>query len=334
MPPPDPAPRAPSNREYPTSAAHPRAETDLHRAVVGGLRQALASHFTDPFVTVASDLLVFYVPGDRRRHVLPDLFVVRGVAPRERPNYLVWEEGKGPDFVLEVVTPASRAEDTEEKLRLYRDVLLVPEYFLFDPEGDALTPPLQGYRLEDTEYQPIEPVAGGRLPSDILGLHLRAEGGQLRFYDPAAGRWLPSPDELTARSVAERERAELEQQWVRIEEQRTNAGRALTRASQAQAEASQAQAEAAQRQAEAARVLGEAQRLQDEARRALELAARRQAAAAAAQEEAARQWAEFERLREQVGRQAAEAEVQRLRRELEFLRRPGPSGGTPGERGV
>ncbi len=321
---PPPPTRPTANHDYPTGPGRPRAETDSHRALVDGLRQTLEAHFTgDPFVTVAARLLVFYVPGDRRRHVLPDLMVVRGVARRDRPNYLVWEEGKGPDVVLEVTTPATRAEDTEEKFRLYRDVLLVPEYYLFDPDGDTLDPPLQGYLLQNGGYQPVE-AAGGRLASAALGLELAADGGRLRFYDAAAGKWLPTPEELAAKAAADRERAELEGHWARIAAQQAEAARALARAGQAQAEASQAQAEARQRQAEAARAQEEAGRLLVAAGRAQDLAARKQAEAAAAQEEATRQQAEVGRLREQVGRLAAEAEVARLRRELEYLRRFGP----------
>jgi hypothetical protein len=63
-------------------------------------------------------------------------------------------------------------------------VLQVPEYFIFDPTEDYLDPPLQGFRLVDGEYLPIEPV-DGRLPSDVLGLHLERDGKELRFYDPA-----------------------------------------------------------------------------------------------------------------------------------------------------
>ena len=45
----------------------------------------------------------------------------------------------------------------------------VAEYFLFDPRGEYLSPALQGYRLIEGQYVPIEPVSG-RLPSVELGL--------------------------------------------------------------------------------------------------------------------------------------------------------------------
>ncbi|MFO0810134.1 MAG: Uma2 family endonuclease [Gemmataceae bacterium] len=301
-----PASSVPSNADYPTSAGRPRVETEFHRALVDEVRRALDRHFTDPFICVAAGLLVFYVPGDRRRHVTPDLFVARGVARRDRPNYLIWEEGKGPDFVLEVTTLASRTEDTEEKFRLYRDVLLVPEYFLFDPQGDALDPPLQGYRLHNAGYLKIEPVDGA-LPSNVLGLHLRADGPKLRLYDPTARRWLPTLEELTAAESAEVQRRELAALWTQAAERQADVSRALGRATAAQVAAVKAQSEASTRLAEADRAQAEA--------------SARQAEAALAQEEAQRGQADVERLREQIARLAAEAEVETLRREVDYLRR-------------
>jgi len=41
---------------------------------------------------------------------------------------------------------------------------------------------------------PIEPVAG-RLPSQILGLHLERDGKELRLYNPATGSRLLKRDE-------------------------------------------------------------------------------------------------------------------------------------------
>lgn len=67
--------------------------------------------------------------------------------------------------------------------RIYRDDLRVLEYFLFDPLDEYLDPALQGYRLVEGEYRPIEPV-DGRLPSEVLGLHLEADRGFVRLFDP------------------------------------------------------------------------------------------------------------------------------------------------------
>ena len=158
------------------------AETDLHRLLIVDLIDSLDAFYNaDPMVYVSGNLLLFYVPGDRRRHVSPDVFVVKGVPKQRRRNFLVWEEGKGPDAVFEITSASTREEDEDDKFWLYQDTLRVPEYFLFDPLGEYLNPPLKGYRLRDGKYIPIRPVRG-RLPSRVLGLHLERSGSELRLF--------------------------------------------------------------------------------------------------------------------------------------------------------
>jgi Uma2 family endonuclease len=180
---------------YPTSDGKPMAETDWHRELMAALIATLQVYFeARPRVYVSGNLLLFYEPGNRRRHVSPDVFVVRGVAKRPRPNFLLWEEGRGPQFVIELTSSTTKDEDLRTKFALYQDTLRVREYFLFDPRGDYLSPQLQGYRLRQGRYRPIRAVAG-RLPSQVLGLHLERSGNDLRLFDPATGTWLPTPQE-------------------------------------------------------------------------------------------------------------------------------------------
>jgi Uma2 family endonuclease len=150
-----------SNPNYPTSDGRPMAETGHHRILMNDLIESLDAYFADdPTVYVSGNLLLFYEPGNRRRQISPDVFVVKGVAKHKRLNYLTWEEGKGPDFVIELTSSSTRHEDQDTKFRKYRDVLRVKEYFLFDPFGDYLKPPLQGYRLRAGVYQAIRPLQG------------------------------------------------------------------------------------------------------------------------------------------------------------------------------
>jgi hypothetical protein len=81
-------------------------------------------------------------------------------------------------------------------------VLKVKEYFLFDPMRDWLKPALRGYRLVESGYVPIQPV-DGRLPSEVLDLHLERDGTFLRLYDPASGQRIPTrPEVIAARDKA------------------------------------------------------------------------------------------------------------------------------------
>jgi Uma2 family endonuclease len=204
----DPLPTKMVLNGYPTTDGKPMAETDLHRDLMVALIQALQLFYAaDPMIYVSGNLLLFYERGNKRRHVSPDVFVCKGVARRVRPNYLLWEEGKGPDVVIELTSSSTRREDTTRKFALYRDVLKVREYFLFDPYREHLDPQLQGYRLRKGEYATIRPVQG-RLPSRVLGLHLEPRGEQVRLYDPATDQILTTPVEWAELEAEARLRAE------------------------------------------------------------------------------------------------------------------------------
>src|SRR5262249_11884550 len=124
----------------------------------------------------------------------------------KRRTFKVWEEHKCPDLVIEVTSKKTRDEDQKDKFKLYRDVLKVREYVLFDPEQEYLEPSLQGYRLVGERYKPIAMVAH-RLPSEVLGLHLERDGLDLRLYEPGTRLWLPTEEELErAFQAAEAER--------------------------------------------------------------------------------------------------------------------------------
>ncbi|HYV36931.1 MAG TPA: Uma2 family endonuclease [Gemmataceae bacterium] len=196
--------------DYPTSDGRPMAETDLHRELMFETIHTLQWWFAaDKMAYVSGNLLVFYEPGNRRRHLAPDVFVVKGVPNRKRNHYLIWEEGKGLDAVIELTSQSTREEDIDDKKWLYRDVLRVGEYFLFDPRAEYLNPPLQGFRLVGGDYVPIEPVEG-RLPSEVLGLHLERQGTQLRFWNPVTNQYLPTMEERERQQAEAVENAELQ----------------------------------------------------------------------------------------------------------------------------
>ncbi len=224
-------PRTRSN-DYPTRDGRPMAESDVHRDLMVDLIQALQDYYAGEQVYVSGNLLLFYEPGNRRKHVSPDVFIVKGVNPERRYNYLIWEERRGPDFVIELTSASTRDEDVNEKMVLYRDVLRVPEYFLFDPRCEYLDPPLQGYRLRRKRYMPVKPV-DGRLPSEVTGLHLERDGRTLRLYNPAASRRLLTRAERVAESQA---RAEREHAARLAAENEANRELASRRAAEARAE--------------------------------------------------------------------------------------------------
>lgn len=207
-------PPAPPQINYPDSDGQPMGETPYHCRNLTDLVETLDGwYLPDPQVFVAGNMFMYYMPGNPRRHVSPDVFVVKGVPKTrtpERRRYLVWEEGKGPDAVMELTSSSTSEADLETKFLIYQDDLKVPEYFLFDPYAEILNPPLVGYRLVDGDYVPIQPV-DGRLPSEVLGLHLERDGWQVRLWNPATKQWLLTPkEEREARQRAEGQRDQAE----------------------------------------------------------------------------------------------------------------------------
>ena len=188
--------------DYPTSDGKPLAENDPQLHAIHYVFGALLLHYRDRAdVYVSADLLIYYEEGNPRVSVAPDVFVVFGVEDRLRGNYKVWEEGKGPDFVLETASPNTWREDVERKPAVYAG-LGVREYFLYDPTGDHHSPRLQGYRLVDGEYERLPAVESIdrtlTIPSETLGLELRARGDRMRFRNPSTGEDLLSHDEERA----------------------------------------------------------------------------------------------------------------------------------------
>lgn len=229
---------------YPESDGKPMAETDVHIDALIYLRETLKAYFAaEPHVYVAGNMLLYYEEGNPAACVAPDVFVVRGVTKQERRTYKIWEEEQPPTVVFEITSRGTRLEDLGTKRFLYAQ-LGVREYFLYDPLGEYLRPSLQGYRLEDEEYERIASEREFVLVSEALGLELRLENGRLRVVYPETGEPLLTPAEAyAARRVAEARVLEEAVQRQIAEAQ------AVQEAAQRQAAESHAAQEAIQRQA-------------------------------------------------------------------------------------
>lgn len=214
--------------DYPSSDGQPVAESDFQLGPLLYAVSALRTYFQDRAdVYVAGNMFIYYEEGNPDAVVAPDVFVVLGTAKRERMSYMLWEEPKGPDFVLEITSRSTRTRDQGPKRGTYA-FLGVREYFQYDPTRDYLVPPLQGACLIAGTYQPLAPTVlpDGTLvlPSDVLGLDLRLEGDTLRFYDPRTGQKLLSHAESEqARREAEQARREAEARAVQAEQARREA---------------------------------------------------------------------------------------------------------------
>lgn len=190
----------------------------------------LTARFTDfdrrPDVFLDTDTNVCYDPTNLNARVAPDVYIAFGVdaeAIRPRQLYLPWEVGKVPDWVLEIASESTRRVDLVRKPLIYAQIG-VPEFWRFDPTGGRYYRfQLDGMRLVNGEYQPIELTTepDGILKgySEVLGLSLAWDEGWPRFYDPATGKYLQNWRQDREALRAEREEraaAEAELESARI----------------------------------------------------------------------------------------------------------------------
>ena len=155
----------------------------------------------------------------------PDLLIAFGVNPdayRRHNGYIISEQGKPPDFVLEVASRSTADIDTGAKRHDYA-ALGIPEYWRFDETGDYHGARLAGDRLTAGAYHPIriDELEDGVLQgySPILNLNLRWAHGQLEWHDPATGIHIVTLD-------SERNRADATQYLLDQERSRSDAERA------------------------------------------------------------------------------------------------------------
>ena len=211
--------------DYPSADGRPMAESDYQPTPLTYAVERLRQYFRNrDKVYVSGGLLIYYEEGNPAAVVAPDVFVVIGADSGDRFSYRLWEEPKGPDFVLEITSRTTYREDRGKKRELYRS-LGVREYWQYDPTGDYLEPPLQGAELIAGEYRRLagRELADGTLAlaSEVLGLELRLTERGLRFHDPETGRDLPNLAETDAAEQRERQgRQRAEQAAQRAERPR------------------------------------------------------------------------------------------------------------------
>jgi Uma2 family endonuclease len=214
--------------EYPEEDGQGMPEGDEQREYISYATKVLQIWFQDRSdIYVSGNLFVYYEQGNREASVSPDTFVVIGADKYNRGSYKLWEEdGKSPDFVLEITSASTVSKDRRDKPLIYRN-LGVKEYFQYDPSGKFLkVNSLQGMHLEHGKYVEIPTKSTNGVTSiwsDVLNLELRLYPDRgLRFYDPILDELLRSHEEealersqekqarLQAEMLAEQERSRAE----------------------------------------------------------------------------------------------------------------------------
>jgi Uma2 family endonuclease len=204
--------------EYPSSDGEPLAETDAHVEELLALRQALSWRYhDDPNVYVAGNNFIYYEENNPKKVFSPDVYVVKGVPKKRRRVFRLWEEGRAPCFVFEMSSCKTWLEDIGNKKALCA-FLGVREYFLYDPEGDVVKPPLQGFRLAGAEYHRIPARRDGAVESKELEVIFWLDD-ELRLHatDVETGKAVLRPHEVyQAHEEAEHALAEAEREIARL----------------------------------------------------------------------------------------------------------------------
>ena len=190
---------------YPESDGMPMGETDLHIHWIIRLRDILKCRYRETQTYVASNLLVYYDEGVPRHFVVPDVFVVLDCDPSFRRVYKTWEEPKPPQVVFEITSASTRRDDEVRKPEKYENIGVL-EYFLYDPTSEYLSPALRGFRRGPQGFQPIEMDSSARLSSEILGVTLELDGGELVLRDSENESVLLTHEELAEQQARNAER--------------------------------------------------------------------------------------------------------------------------------
>jgi Uma2 family endonuclease len=200
-------------------------ESQPHWKAKSSALDALGLHFKTigRAIYFADDLAVLY-PGEKP--FSPDILAVLDVEPTEDDEQMAWvvvDEGKGPDLVIEVLHRGDRDKDLVENVERYARHG-ISEYFVYDRARQQI----HGYRLPDpgaSRYQRILPQHG-YCRSTVLGLDLAILENTLRFLSGNAT--LPLSADLINRLEG------------MVESLETKADRAQAQADQAQVQADQA----------------------------------------------------------------------------------------------
>ena len=252
----------------PTDDGEP-LESNWHLAEIFALIHSMLWHWRDRKDYFAGGNMFVYFDPNRakdRNFRGPDFFLVKDVPWGDRPCWIVWEEGRAPNLVVELMSPSTKDMDLTTKYDIYEKMLQTPEYVAYDPA----TRELKAWRLKKGKYQPLKANAEGRIYLEQVDLWIGTiqcvvqghEGCWLRFFD-ADGRMIPMKGE------AEEVRADRAEEFYRKE-----AARADWEAARADAEV--AKAKAADERAKAAdeRAKSEAAKSEALARELAELKAR------------------------------------------------------------
>jgi len=151
----------------------------------------------------------------------------------EGRSYAVWQLGKTPDLVVEIVSN-TKGDELGDKLKKYEQ-MRIPIYVILDPNQQIQDELLAIYVLNGFGYHKLEPIPAYRFPEIGLGLTLwegafEGRSAQWLRWTDLNGKLIATGDEQRIRAEQEKERAEqekerAEQESIRAEQEKARAER-------------------------------------------------------------------------------------------------------------
>jgi Uma2 family endonuclease len=212
-----------------------------------------------PFVAFANVGLYSYI---KQEPMAPDVMVSLDVElpediwEKRHRSYMIWEYGKPPEVVIEIVSNTLGGEDQEKPLKYAR--MGVAYYVIYDPYQNLSDRVLRCYALSQTAYAEM---GDAWLPAVELGLSLWE--GEFEKWEDQWLRWCDRDGKIlqTGQERAAHERQRADQAEARADQAEVRADQAEARADQAEARADQERQRAKQSEERLARLLAQLQAL-------------------------------------------------------------------------
>ncbi|MGE0432013.1 MAG: Uma2 family endonuclease [Planctomycetota bacterium] len=174
---------------YPDSDGEPMAESETQWEWLALLKHGLQTIFEPRRheVFVGSDQFWYPVQGDPTIRTAPDVMVVFG-RPRDplRRSWLQWEENDLPPAVVIEVRSHTNSDETLDARREFGERYGVSEFWIIDPEPDAVDPVLSWHRMDDR----LVARDADDWHSPLLGITFQQVGRELIVVGPAGERLL------------------------------------------------------------------------------------------------------------------------------------------------
>jgi Uma2 family endonuclease len=172
----------------------------------------------------AANVGIFYL--NQNPGIAPDVMLSLDIKvpnefwSKEHRSYFVWEYGKPPDLVIEIVSPTPGGENDRKKAIYAR--MRVGYYVIFDPNGYLMPESLTIYRLNDFSY---EAQASAQFPA--LGLGLTFWEGEYEGKRDNWLRWVDASGQLipTGRERADQEHQRANQAETLLQQERARSDR-------------------------------------------------------------------------------------------------------------